>query len=365
MTTAIYCTSQDDLAQGCARREAWLLHFAVPDDNPIEFTRRPHHEGDEVALLELLRAAFGEWPHVAIQVAPIEHLRWKLDGPGGAKGLHRITEVDGRMASSTFCVVQWVKARGNMLHSIQGTDSCVHPDFQQRGLLEGIVRWRREHPHDQACDIQFGVRSPHPAYHKVRKRLSGPQTIANELQALSVDLQGAAAPTTGTSSGLKVHQIEAFDERIDQFWHVASERYDLIIQKTAEYLNWRYADPRAGAFSILLAEEANEILGYAVLRSSRGKGYIADMLALPGRSHVVRELIVSALTYFHDLGAARVDCWLPSVHPYQTVLRKAGFAFRNTPTAVETYVHNPDIDLSFLSNPNAAVHICAGDTDLI
>jgi hypothetical protein len=40
-----------------------------PGKVPLQFTRRPHREGDDVALLQLLRAAFGEWPNVEIQVA--------------------------------------------------------------------------------------------------------------------------------------------------------------------------------------------------------------------------------------------------------------------------------------------------------
>jgi GNAT superfamily N-acetyltransferase len=350
------------MAQGRFGSLVRLLHFAVPNDAPVTFTRRPHREGDDEALLELLRAAFGEWPHVEIQVDPLDHLRWKLDGPGGAKGLHRITEVDGRLASSTFCVVQWVKARDRMLLSLQGTDSCVHPDFQQRGLLERIVRWRREHPDDQASDVQFGVRSPHPAFHKVRERLSGPQTIANELQALSADLREANPPA---QSSALVRRAERFDQRIDQFWKVAAAPYDLIIRKTSEYLNWRYADPRAGMFSLRLVEQDGDVLGYAVLRTMRGKGYIADMLTLPDKPDVARALIDDALAYFAESGVSRVDCWLPEVHPYRAILDDAGFAFRGTPTAVEIHIRNPDVNLSFLSDPQATVHICAGDTDLI
>ena len=344
-----------------------MLHFAVPHDVPIEFTRRPHREGDEEPLLEMLRAAFGEWPNVEIQVEAIDHLHWKLDGPGGAKGLHRITEVDGRMASSTFCIVQWLKARDRRLHSIQGTDSCVHPDYQKRGLAEAIRRWRRQHPSDQACDVQFGVRSPHPALLRIRKRMSQVQTIANELQSLSLDLP---APAPAAASSLEtaawgIRPIERFDERIDGFWREAAKPYSLIVEKTAEYLNWRYADPRAGLFSIRLAEQGGDVLGYAVLRSSRGKGYLADLLALPGRFDVVQGLVADAVMQVREAGASRLDCWLPAVHPYQDVLRDAGFMFRGTPTAVEIYIHNPDVDLSFLSDPHATVHICAGDTDLV
>jgi hypothetical protein len=44
----------------------------------LNFSRRPHRAGDDLALLGLLVAAFGRWPKVEIQVGPLGTPRWKL-----------------------------------------------------------------------------------------------------------------------------------------------------------------------------------------------------------------------------------------------------------------------------------------------
>jgi hypothetical protein len=334
-----------------------------PQDPPLEFTRRPHREGDHVALLKLLDAAFERWPACEITVDRIDHLRWKLSSPGASR-LHRITEVDGRIASSTFCIVQEVKVRDRVLHGIQGVDSCVHPDYQRRGLVEAIIRYRAANVDEQPCDIQFGVRSPHPAFQRIRGRAPDPVwPIANRLQALSMAGPGPGPPRG--SAGCAIRVVERFDHHIDGFFEEAARPFDFIIARTKDYLNWRYADPRAGRFAIRVAEQGDELLGYAVGRVSHGKGYIADLLALPDRLDVVEALVNDAARYLWDAGVSRVDCWLPAVHPYRDVLERAGFAFRRFPTNLDVIQRTKDIDLSFLEDPAAAVHVCAGDTDLV
>jgi GNAT superfamily N-acetyltransferase len=340
----------------------------------IEFTRRPHREGEDAALLDLLNAAFGRWPAVEIQVDPVDHLRWKLSGIEDSAQLHRITEVEGHIASSTFCIVQNILVRGGSLRSIQASDSCVHPDYQRRGLAEAIRIWRRENPDEQPCDMQFGVQSPHPALQRIGRRMQkGTQPIANAIQSLArAPLQASEPPPSDSAVDWTIVPADRFDDRIDAFWMQAARPFDFIIARKREYLNWRYADPRAGIFAIRLAEQDGALLGYSVLRISNDKAFFADLLVLPGRLDVVRSLIADGLSYFRPsgtvrAGVSRIDCWLPARHPYNEALHDVGFAFRKHPTIVQLAPRRKDVAaaVSFLADPYAAVHITAGDTDLV
>jgi hypothetical protein len=344
-----------------------------PGRTGLTFSRRPHRAGDDAALLELLRAAFGRWPKVEIQVDAIDHLRWKLSSTPDSPGLHRITEVDGEIASSVFCWVQRVKVRDRLLRNIQGTDRAVHPDLQRRGLAEEITRWRREHPDDQACDFQFGPRSGHPAMLRMfdqARQTRRTVTIANRIRVLTLacrDGNGAPIerPTRPPSTiDWSIRTIDRFDDRIDTFWQRAAAPFDFIVERTADYLNWRYADPRAGIFAIRVAEQGNELLGYSVLRLSHDRGYIADLLALPDRLDVAASLFDDAIAHFDGVPVARIDCWLPVRHPYQPLARERGFVDKRV-VDIDCYIHNPALDLSFLADPSVAIHLSAGDTDLV
>lgn len=333
---------------------------------PLRFSRRPHRVGDDVLLLDLLRAAFGRWPKVELQVDPIDHLRWKLANTPESPGLHRITEVDGRPASSVFCWLQQVKLRDTVYRSIQGTDRVVHPDFQRRGLADEIGRWRREHADDQPCDFQFGPRSGHPAMIRLSERAQRRPTsfaIANRIRVLTLSLR-AGAGARAASDACTIRSADRFDQHMDNFWPRAAEPYDFIVKRTADYLNWRYADPRAGLFTIRLAERDGELLGYSVLRLSHGRGYIADLLALPDRLDVAASLFDDAVAHFAGRAIPRIDCWLPVRHPYQPLARERAFVDKRV-VDIDVYVHNPALDLSFLSDPTVPVHLSAGDTDLV
>ena len=65
---------------------------------------------------------------------------------------------------------------------------------------------------------------------------------------------------------LQILEISSYDDRIDEFWHEVNDYYRFIIERTKDYLNWRYCDPRGGEYIVKTAEEDGRILGYSVLR---------------------------------------------------------------------------------------------------
>jgi hypothetical protein len=334
-------------------------------DEQLEFTRRPHRPGDEEPLLDMLRAAFGRWPAVEIEVDAVDHLRWKLSSSPESPGLHRITEVNGEMASSVFCWVQRLKVGDRLARNIQGTDRVVHPRFQRRGLADAIGRWRRLHADDQPCDLQFNVRSGHPAMLRLEERARPrPFILANAIEVLSLPLDVRFAADDRPAGAVK--EVASFDERIDAFWVEAGRPYAFMVARGKDYMNWRYADRRAGRFMIHIAEEAERLVGYVVTRISWQKGYIADLLALPNRDDVVLSLLAAAGPRLQQANVERIDWWLPASHPYQSVARALGGRLRRE-VALTAYPHKPrsELDLSFLREEGTAVHIAAGDTDLV
>ena len=343
-------------------------------DSPLTFSRRAHRTGDDVLLLDLLVAGFGKWPKVEIQCDPIDHLRWKLSNTPEAPGLHRITEVDGKPAASVFCWIQNVKLRDTLYRNIQGVDHVAHPDFQRRGLVAARTEWRRNNPDDQPCDFQFGPLSGHPALVHMHQRAEQAGTslgIGNRIRVLTLPLRddaGArieqAAPPAPSASACTIRAVDRFDDRIDDFWQRAAAPYDFIVERTKDYMNWRYADPRAGLFSIHLAEHDGELLGYSTLRVSHERGYIADLLTLPGRLDVAAALVEDAVLTLAALAVSRIDWWVNVRHPYQQLVRARGFVDKRV-VDLSCFPHNPALDLSFLTDPAVPVHISAGDTDLV
>lgn len=144
----------------------------------------------------------------------------------------------------------------------------------------------------------------------------------------------------------------------------ASAAFDFIGSRRADYLNWRYADRRAGNFTLTLARTPDNILGFSVLGVSRGRALVADLLALPGRADVAASLIADSIRSARAAGAAAIECRLPRRHPYRQLLRRAGF-FRSTYAACFFEpVGVPEDAIAFLDDPGASVHFTLGDSDI-
>jgi GNAT superfamily N-acetyltransferase len=330
---------------------------------PLAFTIRPPRARESAAILDVLLSSFGGWPRVEIGVEPIEHLRWKLSSSPSAMDHHRISEIDGRVASILIAWIQPAKVRDRVVSNIQATDFAVHADFQRRGLAEEFSR--RLLAEDQSSDVRFGVTSGHPAMRRMRHlNRGGPRRTGKIVHVHSLKRSEASLPATAAGSGCNVRAVDRFDERIDNLWREASMPFDFILERKQDYMNWRYADRRAGSFSILIAENGDRLEGFTVIGSTDRKGVIADLLALPGHRDVVEALVNDATSLLWARGATRVDCWLPAEHPYEEVLRRAGFAPHREKSLSAT-VNNDAIDLAFLADQSAAVHITAGDTDLV
>jgi hypothetical protein len=157
-----------------------------------------------------------------------------------------------------------------------------------------------------------------------------------------------------------------FDESLDEFWQQAHRSFDFIPARTMEYLNWRYCDPRSGYFTAEVAEEGGRIVGYAVSSTSNGRGYLADVLALPEREDVVAALVERAVAGFAARDIGIVLCWIPAQHPYRAVLARMGFEQAKRPVRM---MYRPlqatPVELAFLGESQATMHFMIGDTDLV
>ena len=360
-----------------------------PDEALSEpWEQRPYRAGDEEGLLEMLTAAFGRWPGVDIDVPVIDHFRWKLLSRG-AQSWHQLVTIDGRIAGARLHIPQRIKVGDRILRSVQPVDTAVHPNYRNQGVMDRLRRV--EHAQLAATtDLRFNVRSANTAITRLRAKYAG-ETVqfANRTEVLTNYL-GVLAD--GSSWGIRlarsaslfvrrlgyalfdrqpngesctIRTVAKFDERVDAFWQEAAAEFAFIVERTKDYLNWRFAVPCAGGFIIRLAEEDGQLLGYSVLRVSGGRGYVADLLALPNRPDVVRSLLRDGLTFFRDTGVRAVDCWTQAHHPYRATLRRLGFLHRRRTIVLACLPFSSPAELDFARSRRAPIHVMAGDTDLV
>lgn len=328
-------------------------------DLPPRCTMRFLREGDEQSLLDLLDAAFeGTWPRRNISVPRLEHLRWKLRSHDRAARLHYIAEQDGRVIAARLMWVSPLKIDDGVLLGRFAIDRAVLPELQRHRVMTAMEA-RTPSEWFELLDVVVGLSNNWQSIRflpgKVRRR-------AIDVFSRPLDVEVPIVEPDGWS----VRRAEAFDARVDDLWREASPSFRAIFVRNADRLNYRFADPRAGDYAIAIAEQGERVLGYIIYSSWQQTGQIADVLVLPERLDVLESLLGYALEELRREGNASAECWRFRHHPYRPVLERLGFDQPRQKKRISILsLKGLDDELAFFADPKSAVHIMAGDTDLV
>jgi hypothetical protein len=355
-------------------------------------------EADGEEMVELLLRVFHRWPAFEIPVTPLEHLRWKIRSDPIAVRHQWVTEIDDRIVAMLLRIICRVRVKGRDCIARDGVDGAVDPRYQGRRLYSAIMEHIWSSPQASDFDLVFSY-STNPRARR-RGKIGDNEPIGNPVRVLQKPCRTRAivarqrekyggrlpAPLAVLKIELKkaLHRLghrpywrrakrawslnapERFDDRIEEFFDEAAKPFDFVIVRTERYMNWRYCDPAAGNFTIRVAEQQGELLGYLVFKITEGEGYIADLLALPGRTDVVRSLIEDACRLFREAGVELVTCWMISRHPYNGVLRKYGFIDSERDVGFRYRARNlAESEFEFLGDAGARIHLTHGDSDWI
>ena len=382
-------------------RERVLGGYSVegPDGRPAELR---HHlvAGDRLTSQQLeemsaiLQRAFHGWPDFEIPVSPAEHLRWKVEGPGRWVNSARFTEGPAGMIGLGVDVGREVRIRGLDALARVGADSSVDPVWQGRGVAYGRRELNRHYERERFAmtfgttahprgvlhrpdnrelgnPIQVLVLALHPWRLAATWRRATGRGLPRALVAVALGGAGLVALSARlrrhrVPAGVSLREAERFDERADELFDLAATPFDFIVTRRHDYLNWRYADRRAGTYRIVLAEQGTTLVGYAVTRVDGDRGYLVDLLAPPGRDDVLDALLGDAVARMRAAGVSGVMCWLIAHHPFRRQLRRYGFVnSRRNPNFTHHATGVSEAEIAFLQQSRARIHLMHGDSDVI
>jgi GNAT superfamily N-acetyltransferase len=201
---------------------------------------------DEPAVLQVLQAAFGQWPSDIRGVAPSEFFRWKhRAGPFGPSTL-LVAEADDAVIGCHAFMPWRLRARGQILSTIRRVDLAVHPSYRRLGVSMAIRAAVRV-----SNDIAFMWSNPNeqsrPGTHKAGlRRVCRLARFVQPRGSLRETVRRAYAKGSKTPERPRIEAATAAetlgDGALASFLFACMEKPGdrLATVKDLDYLRWRY-----------------------------------------------------------------------------------------------------------------------------
>jgi hypothetical protein len=360
-----------------------------------EYEIRPYNSGDEVGIAELLVIAYNVWPpHFDLDCTPLDHWLWKYRLNPQPHKLVTVAVDEGRIIGVQNGSYTRTKIGEKIVLLSRGQDSATHPEFRRRGIIKKLTELREILRKEEGISFSLAApgiltRSyigriwtetpfkviPHVRINNLDKHIKNSEVkdafrkkIGYYLLKFLYYLRKPFMRSVKFAE-YEVKEIEEFDDRINVFWDSIKDHYCFIVERTRDYLNWRYCDPAGGNFVTRIVEDGDKILGYCVLRINKIKkkypvGFIVDIISLPNRLDVIELLMKDALDYFDRNNVNAVKCWVLEGHPYEKIVKRQGFFYSRIIRPLFYHILS-DISDEMLVYPIEKIHFVYGDYDAI
>ena len=315
-----------------------------------EYETRLYQPNDELQIAPLLKSAYGHWPFFDIKCSPVDHWRWKyIDSPHHKNLLIEILH-ENEIIASSHNIMHNLIINGKKYLASYGTDACVHPKFQGRGLYKILMNSYAQHVrgdftymvtvNPKVLSSSSQKRETPYRFPYIVKSLNRISDINQHINANELNHEtrrklkhlidrARSSPIIPPDPNIKITQVNQFDKNIESFLEQVNESYKFIKHRTRDYLNWRYLDPRAGNYNVRMVVENETVIGYGVFRINKLEkyhvGYIVDLLTFPDRLDTAEALLLDGLGLFRDNKVNQIVSQVVEKNPFERLFNKYGF----------------------------------------
>jgi hypothetical protein len=163
--------------------------------------------------------------------------------------------------------------------------------------------------------------------------------------------------------GWSAGRVAGFDARWDAFRERVEDRYGLLVERDARYLDWRYTRCPDGEYLATAAWHRGELAGWGVFRRRDDRLLWGDALVDPEQPRAARLVLAAALAQPEHRGVTQVETWgSPRPAWWRAWLLELGFEPRPEPAGLGI------VFVPFAVDPEAAfrdrLYYSMGDSDL-
>jgi predicted N-acetyltransferase YhbS len=151
--------------------------------------------------------------------------------------------------------------------------------------------------------------------------------------------------------GYTIQKLNSFDQRFDQFWKRVSRQFNIIGERSKDYLNWRYRKSPHRSYHIfsLIQKDNQEICGYIVYYFQNKVGFIVDMLFLDFGS-ALDSLLSKFILYLRGQNVESISILLFGCPGLAKKLKGFGFFLREEESRILVYLDKNSAYADFVLN---------------
>lgn len=166
------------------------------------------------------------------------------------------------------------------------------------------------------------------------------------------------------AEGYATEELRSFDQRFDRLWTRASGQFNIIGERSTDYLNWRYGRSPHRSYRILslIRKDSRDICGYLVYYLQDKVGFIVDMLFSDSGSALDR-LLSEFIVYLRGRDVESISVLLFGCPPLKKKLRSFGFVRREEESRILVYPDRNSPYAEFLLNGENWL-LLEGDRDI-
>lgn len=132
-------------------------------------------------------------------------------------------------------------------------------------------------------------------------------------------------------SDVEIEEVTKFSNEINDFWNLTRSKYEIILERDASFLNWRFSK-HFGNYQKFIARstETGKITGYIVVKRTNIRGIqdvldIVDLHTVPYEDEALIKLIKFAINIAERDELNIIHCRVPQWHKYAKFLRRLEF----------------------------------------
>jgi len=318
---------------------------------------RDYQGGEEYQILTLYK-------EVNEREMTLAHWTWKFAKNPFGNAVIKLMFNDDMLIGHYAVMPMDVQIRSKLVKAVLSVNTMTHPDYRGHGIFPYLGEETYRDCEQKGFKFVYGF----PNRNIYRSRVEKLEWKGfGKMTALHKELGVQASGELGRRDS--IYPIEKFDERINSLWNKIKDNYGVIVARTQEFLNWRFAEhPTVKYAKFIFQDGSKQILGYLVLKTYANgdevKGHIVDMLCI-NEKDIVKNFLGYAYNYFVERGIKKLSCWAPEGSFYAQVLKQEGFIRKEFEAYFGVRTFNREDKLVRNVEHIANWHLTMGDLDVV